>query len=82
MTSGKPDDISLLPMQGERGHLWMDSSFQRGDWRGQFQKEPETKLLNCDVPPVVSAEYAELDQRNVSTFYGAPQSGHRPGQVR
>ncbi|KAF0297409.1 Roundabout 2 [Amphibalanus amphitrite] len=79
VTSGKPDDISLLPMQGERGPLWMDASFQRGDWRGQFQKEPETKLLNCDVG-LVSSEYAELDQRNVSTFYGAPVAGHRAGQ--
>ena len=69
-------------MQGERGPVWMDASFERGGWRGQFQKEPETKLLNCDVAPMVSSEYAELDQRNVSTFYGAPVAGHRGGQVR
>ncbi|XP_037072033.1 LOW QUALITY PROTEIN: roundabout homolog 1-like [Pollicipes pollicipes] len=79
VTSGKPDDISLLPMHGERGAPWVEASFDRG-WRGQFQKEPETKLLNCDVAPMVAAEYAELDQRNVSTFYGAPHGSYRPGQ--
>ena len=77
MNSGKPDDISLLPVQGERGHLWMDASFERGGWRGQIQKEPETKLLNCGVP----SEYAELDQHNISTFYGAPPAGHSVTQV-
>lgn len=85
--SGKPDDISLLPLHSERGPLWIDPTFERG-WRGEFQKDPETKLLNCDVKPMVSAdyrsnmaaaEYAELDQRNLSSFYGT--GGYRGDQV-
>ena len=78
--SGKPDDISLMPIQGERGPLWMDASFERGGWRGPLQKQPETKLLNWDVKPEVSSEYAELHQSNVSRFYGAPMTGHRAAQ--
>ena len=67
--SGKPDDISLLPLQTERGPLWIDPGFERG-WRGDFQKPPEAKLLNCELPALVPAEYAELDQRGLRTFYG------------
>ena len=77
--SGKPDDISLLPLQTERGPLWIDPGYERG-WRGEFQKQPETKLLNCELPALVPAEYAELDQRGMRTFYG--QAGaHRDDQV-
>ena len=78
--SGKPDDISLLPIQGERGPLWMDASFERGGWSGQLQKEPETKVLNWDGKPVVSSEYDELHHSNVSRFYGAPMTGFRAAQ--
>ncbi|XP_043224573.1 roundabout homolog 2-like [Amphibalanus amphitrite] len=67
--SGKPDDISLLPLQTERGPLWIDPGYDRG-WRGDFQKPSEAKLLNCELPALVPAEYAELDQRGMRTFYG------------
>ncbi|XP_037079101.1 roundabout homolog 2-like, partial [Pollicipes pollicipes] len=77
--SGKPDDISLLPLHTERGPLWIDPAFERG-WRGEFQKEPEAKLLNCDVAAMAPAEYAELDQRGLCSFYGVG-GGHRDDQA-
>ena len=80
MPSEKPDDILLLPMQGEGGPLWMDASFKHGGWRGQLQNEPETKPLNWEVKPVVSSDYAELHQSNVSRFYGAPVANRTAAQ--
>lgn len=48
---------------GGKEALWIDRGWRNGD------KDPESKLLNGIGRETTCADYAEVDTRNLSTFY-------------
>ncbi|XP_072156554.1 roundabout homolog 1 isoform X2 [Bemisia tabaci] len=73
------NDLSLMGgmgmglMTSGKETLWIDHG-----WRGGGDKETETKLLNTGQIKECS-DYAEVDTRNLSTFYNPRKEYSQPG---
>lgn len=62
VVSGDLSQLSMLSAGGKEA-LWIDRGWRNGE------KDPESKLLNGIGRDTTCADYAEVDTRNLSTFY-------------
>lgn len=62
VVSGDLSQLSMLSAGGKEA-LWIDRGWRNGE------KDPESKLLNGIGRETTCADYAEVDTRNLSTFY-------------
>jgi len=62
VVSGDLSQLSMLSAGGKEA-LWIDRGWRNGE------KDPESKLLNGIGRETPCADYAEVDTRNLSTFY-------------
>ncbi|VVC26657.1 Fibronectin type III,Immunoglobulin subtype,Immunoglobulin-like domain,Immunoglobulin-like [Cinara cedri] len=62
VVSGDLSQLSMLSAGGKEA-LWIDRGWRNGE------KDPDSKLLNGIGRETTCADYAEVDTRNLSTFY-------------